>query len=54
MIAIWHALFDLFTASKAGQDIIPIVMSAGVIVWALIVANVEKPWGFRFQQKHVL
>ena len=54
MNAIWHALFDLFTASKAGQDIIPIAMSAGVIIWALVVANIEKPWGFRFQQKHTL
>jgi hypothetical protein len=49
-----HALFDLLTASKAGQDIIPIVTTAGVIVWALFVANVEKPWGFRFQEKQML
>jgi membrane protease YdiL (CAAX protease family) len=54
MVAIWHALFDLLTASKAGQDIIPIVTTAGVITWALFVANVEKPWGFRFQEKQVL
>jgi len=54
MVAIWHALFDLVTASKAGQDIVPIVTSAGVIAWALYVANIEKPWGFRFQAKHIL
>lgn len=54
MVAIWHALFDLLTASAAGRDFIPIVTSAGVIVCALIVANVEKPWGFRFQQKQTL
>jgi membrane protease YdiL (CAAX protease family) len=54
MVALWHGIFDLLTASKAGQDIIPIVMSAGVIIWALIVANVEKPWGFRFQQKQTI
>jgi len=54
MVAIWHALFDLVTASEAGQDIIPILTSAGVIVWALIVANIGKPWGFRFQPKQVL
>lgn len=53
MVAIWHALFDLLTASKAGQDIIPIVTSAGVIAWALYVANIEKPWGFRLQQKQI-
>jgi membrane protease YdiL (CAAX protease family) len=54
MVAIWHALFDLLTASKAGQDIIPILTSVGVIAWALIVANIHKPWGFRFQKKHTL
>jgi membrane protease YdiL (CAAX protease family) len=54
MVAIWHALFDLLSASAAGRDFIPIATSAGVIVWALIVANVERPWGFRFQQKHTL
>jgi membrane protease YdiL (CAAX protease family) len=51
MVAIWHALFDLLTASKAGQDVIPIVTTAGVIAWALFVANVDRPWGFRFQEK---
>jgi hypothetical protein len=54
MVAIWHALFDLLTASAAGRDFIPIVTSAGVIAWALIVANIEKPWGFRLQERHTL
>ena len=54
MVAIWHGLFDLLTASKAGQDIIPIVMSALVIAGALLVANVNKPWGFRQVQKSVI
>ena len=54
MVAIWHALFDLLTASKAGQDTIPILTSAGVIVFALFVANVNRPWGFRYQQKQIL
>jgi membrane protease YdiL (CAAX protease family) len=54
MVAIWHALFDLLTASAAGRDFIPIVTSAGVIVWALIVANIGKPWGFRVQKKQTL
>lgn len=53
-VAVWHALFDLTTASEAGQNIVPIVTTAGVILWALYIANVEKPWGFRLQEKHVL
>jgi len=54
MVAIWHALFDLVSASKAGQDVTPIVVTAGVIAWALFVANLKRPWGFRFQEKHTL
>ena len=54
MVSIWHALFDLVSASKAGQEIVPIVATAGVIVCALFVANVNRPWGFRFQEKHTL
>jgi membrane protease YdiL (CAAX protease family) len=54
MVAIWHALFDLVSASKAGQDVVPIVATAGVIAWALFVANVERPWGLRFQEKHTI
>ena len=54
MVAVWHALFDLVTASEAGQDIVPILTTVGVIVWALYVANIEKPWGFRFQERHTL
>lgn len=54
MVAIWHALFDLVTASQAGQNIMPIVATAGVIACALLVANTNRPWGFRFQEKHTL
>lgn len=54
MVAIWHGLFDLFTASKAGQDLIPMVISIAVIVWALFVLIINKPWGFRYQPKQTL
>lgn len=54
MVAIWHGLFDLLTASAAGRDFIPIVTSAGVIAWALYVANTNRLWGFRFQEKYTL
>ncbi len=47
MVAVWHGLFDLVTASKAGQDIIPYLTSAIVIIGALVLANANKPWGFR-------
>ena len=54
MVAIWHALFDLLTASKAGQDILPILTTAGIIAFTLFIANINRPWGFRYQPKQIL
>lgn len=54
MVALWHGIFDLLTASKAGQDIIPIIMSALIIVAALIITNVNFPGNFHRVGKHVL
>jgi len=45
-----HAAFIFL--DKSGEE--RIAMSAGVIIWALIVANVTKPWGFHSQRKHTL
>ena len=54
MVALWHGIFDLLTASKAGQDIIPIVMSALVIAGALFITNIKTPWNFYHVQKQSL
>ncbi len=54
MVAVWHALFDLLSASKAGQDIIPVLMSAVVIALALVIANANQSWGFRQVPKSTL
>lgn len=54
MVAIWHALFDLLGASLASQGLITVFMSAGVIAWALLIANVDKPWSFQRLMKHTL
>lgn len=54
MVALWHGLFDLFTASKAWGDLIPMVISIAVILWAAIILLVNKSWGFRFQPRQTL
>jgi membrane protease YdiL (CAAX protease family) len=54
MVAVWHGVFDLFTASKAGQDIIPFIMSALVILGALVLTNLDRPWNFYHLKKHVI
>jgi membrane protease YdiL (CAAX protease family) len=54
IVAVWHGLFDLLTASKAGQDIIPILMTAAIITFALVITNLDRPWSFHRVRKHVL
>jgi membrane protease YdiL (CAAX protease family) len=54
MVALWHGIFDLLSASKAGQDIIPIIMSALVILGALLITNINWPGNFLRVKKHVL
>ncbi|MFC2064792.1 type II CAAX prenyl endopeptidase Rce1 family protein [Chloroflexota bacterium] len=54
MVASWFALFDLFSVSNAGGDILTIALNLGVIVWALVVASSRKPWGIRQQARQVL
>lgn len=53
-VAVWHALFDMVTASKAGQEVIPIITTALVIIWALVITRVKQPWGFHQLNKHTL
>lgn len=54
MVAVWHALFDLLSASQAGQDIIPILMSGLVIAGALFIANIDRPWSFQRLPRQVV
>jgi len=37
IVALFHAVFNFFSASQAGQGIVQIVMTAGIIVAALII-----------------
>jgi membrane protease YdiL (CAAX protease family) len=53
-VAVWHAVFDLFTASAVGQGVIGIVMSAGVVIWALVIANRLGPMNFSREERHSL
>ena len=54
MVAIWHGLFDMLTASRAGQDIIPVLMTAAIIIVALVITNLDRPWNFHRVKKHAL
>ena len=51
MWAVWHARFDMFAASKVAQDIIPMAMSAMVIVLVLVITRLNKSWNFHRLEK---
>ena len=53
-VSIWHALFDMLAASKAAQDIIPVVMSAMVIIVVLVITRVDRSWNFHCLEKKVI
>ena len=54
MVALWHGLYDLLTASLAAQGLITILMSAGVIVWGLLITNVDRLGNFHRVEKQTL
>lgn len=54
VVALWHASFDFFTASRAGRGIIPIVMTAAVIVLAFVIARRLGPENFSRLERHAL
>jgi membrane protease YdiL (CAAX protease family) len=54
MVSLWHGLYDLLTASLAAQGLITILMSAGVIVWGLLITNVDRPGNFHRVEKQTL
>jgi hypothetical protein len=54
MVVLWHGFFDFITASKAGEGIEAIILSALVMVWAFVVVTVFKPARYSKEEKHVL
>jgi membrane protease YdiL (CAAX protease family) len=54
LIILWHGFFDFITASKAGEGLAAIIMSAIVMTWALVVVFVYKPARLSSEEKHVL
>jgi uncharacterized protein len=43
MVIIFHALFDFLSVSRAGGDSAPAIMSAVVMIWAVLVVIIFKP-----------
>lgn len=53
LVAIWHGLFNVFTASDAGQGTIAAAMSAGVMVWAVAIIFLLRPASLSHEPRQV-
>lgn len=54
MVALWHALFDLVSASKASDPTMQMVMSMVIMIWAVATVIVFKPVNLSREPKQVL
>lgn len=54
MVSIWHALFDLFSASKASGEWVAPLMTAGVIFLAIRILKLHGRQNLASIQKHIL
>jgi membrane protease YdiL (CAAX protease family) len=51
MVILFHALFDFLSVSRAGGDNVAAIMSAGVMIWAVLVVILFKPANLAHEQK---
>ena len=54
MVAIWHGVFDFLSASKASDGYIAALMSAVIMIWAVVIVIVYKPANLSRHGKHTL
>ncbi|HET7089690.1 MAG TPA: CPBP family intramembrane glutamic endopeptidase, partial [Anaerolineae bacterium] len=54
MVAVWHGVFDFLSASKANDGTIAALMSAAIMVWAVVIVIVFKPANLARHEKHTL
>ncbi len=54
MVAVWHGVFDFLIASKASDGYIAALMSAVIMIWAVVIVIVYKPANLSRQQKQIL
>lgn len=51
MVIVFHATFDFLSVSRAGGGTVAAVMSAGVMIWAVLVVILFKPKNLSHEQK---
>jgi membrane protease YdiL (CAAX protease family) len=53
-VVVFHAVFDLLSASEAGGSYAAAIMSAVPMIWAVLVVIVYKPASLSRSEKHTL
>jgi len=51
LVILFHALFDFLSVSRAGGGNVAAIMSAGVMIWAVLVVILFKPATLSHQKK---
>ena len=51
MVILFHALFDFLSVSRAGGGTVAAIMSAGVMIWAVLVVILFKPANLSHEKK---
>lgn len=51
MVILFHALFDFLSTSRAGGDNAPAIMSAAIMIWAVLVVILFKPANLSHEKK---
>lgn len=54
MLALWHGMFDFFSAAKVSDGLIAAIMSTVFMIWAVIVIIVYKPANLSRRPKQVI
>jgi len=54
MVAVWHGVFDFLAASKASDGTIAALMSAVIMIWAVVIVIIYKPANLSRHEKHTL
>lgn len=54
IVAIWHTVFDLLSAAKISEGTIAMIMSIGVMVWAVVVLVWFKPKNLARAERHTV
>lgn len=54
MVAVWHGVFDFISASKASDGYIAALMTAAIMIWAVVIVIVYKPANLSRHPKHTL